>query len=42
MKQFIYNIKSYGWKIVLGNWLIEKGGNMIGAKSIDIDFFDEN
>jgi hypothetical protein len=34
MKEFIYEVKNYGVRIAIGNWMVCKGANLLKAKRI--------
>jgi|TARA_Y100000310_G_scaffold111728_1_gene110141 hypothetical protein len=39
MKQLIYEIKHFGWRIGIGNFLILKGGKILKAKRIRVTYY---
>ena len=38
MKQLIYEMQHFGWRIAIGNFLLLKGGKMLNAKRIRITY----
>lgn len=41
MREFIYQVRKFGYRIATANWMIEKGADMLEAKSIHLEFYDD-
>jgi len=38
VKHFIYEVKNYGLRIAVGNWMVCKGADLLKAKKIKLTY----